>query len=112
MPSTSRALAIGNVTDPGDHLALHRVQAELEIRHHAEVAAAAAHAPEQLRILFGAGVPQLPVRGDHVDGLEVVDGHAELARATRPNPPPSVSPPTPVCDTVPRGVTSPCAMHS
>ena len=33
-------------------------------------------------------------------------------RATRPKPPPSVSPPTPVCETVPAVVTSPCAIVS
>ena len=33
-------------------------------------------------------------------------------RASRPKPPPNVRPPTPVCDTVPSGVTNPCAMVS
>ena len=56
------------------------MQAELEIRHHAEVAAAAAHAPEQLGILAGAGMPEFSVRADHIDRLEVVDGHAEATR--------------------------------
>ena len=56
------------------------MQAEFEVRDDAEVAAAAAHAPEQIRILLGAGVPKLSVGGDHVHRLEVVDRHAESAR--------------------------------
>ena len=64
----------------GDDFALHRVQPELEVRHYAEVAAATAQTPEQLRVLFGTGVAELPVGSDHIQRLEVVDGHAELAR--------------------------------
>jgi hypothetical protein len=62
MLSTSFARAIGKVTDPAIHFALHRVQAEFEIRDDAEISAAATHAPEQIRILLGAGMAKLSVR--------------------------------------------------
>ena len=56
------------------------MQPEFERGHHAEVAATAAHGPEQIRIVPGAGMAQLSVGRHDVDGLEIVDGHAEAAR--------------------------------
>jgi hypothetical protein len=58
------------------------VQAEGEAGDHAEVAAAAAHRPEQVWVLVLAGVQQTPVGGDDVHGLEVVD--AQPVRAAQP----------------------------
>jgi hypothetical protein len=62
-----------------DDFALHRMQLELELRDHAEVAAAAPRTPVELRVLLGARVHELAVRRDDVDGLDVVDRHPELA---------------------------------
>ena len=59
-----------------------RVQAEGEARDHAEVAATAAHRPEQVGVLVVAGVQQTPVGGDDVHSLEVVD--AQPVRAAQP----------------------------
>src|SRR4030095_9788609 len=56
------------------------MELELELRNHAEVAAAAARAPIELRILASAGMHDLAVGRDDVDRLQVVDRHAELAR--------------------------------
>ena len=57
-----------------------RMQRELERGHHAEVAAAAADRPEQLRFLGRRGDALAAVCGDDVGGDQVVDGHAVLAR--------------------------------
>src|SRR2546427_818233 len=54
----------------------HRMQSELERCGDAEVAAAAPDAPEQVRILFFAGVHKASVRGDEFDAEEVVTGQA------------------------------------
>ena len=56
-----------------------RVGAEEERGHDPEVAAAAPHGPEEIRVLLGAGRDQAAVREDHVDPEEVVDGQAVLA---------------------------------
>ena len=63
-----------------DHLPLHRVQAELERSHDAEIAAAAAHRPVQVLVLFGARVTELAVRVHDVDRLDVVEREAEAPR--------------------------------
>ena len=55
------------------------MQAELELGHHAEVAAAAAQAPEQLGVLALARAHRLPVGGDQVGRDQVVAGQAVLA---------------------------------
>ena len=55
------------------------MQAILERRDDAEIAAAAAHAPEQIRVLLLARLEQSAVRGDNVDGNHVVAGQAVLA---------------------------------
>jgi hypothetical protein len=51
------------------------VQAQLEGGDDAEVAAAAAQRPEQVRVLVGAGADLAPVGEDDVGGDEVVDRH-------------------------------------
>ena len=61
-----------------DHRA-DRVCLELEGGDDAEVAAGAAHGPEEILVLGGARPAQLAVRGDDVDREEVVDREAVLA---------------------------------
>ena len=55
------------------------VKTELELRDHAEVAAAAAERPEEIRVLAGAGAHDIALGGDDLGGFEVVDRHAVLA---------------------------------
>jgi hypothetical protein len=55
------------------------VQAELEVHHDAEVAAAAPNSPEELGVLVGAGGEELAVGRDDVDREELVDGEPVLA---------------------------------
>ena len=55
------------------------MQPVLERGRDAEVAAAAAQAPEQLGVLVRAGVHELPVGGHDVSGDQVVAGQADLA---------------------------------
>ncbi len=64
---------------PGEHLALDRVQAELERGDHAEVAAAAAQRPEQLGMLVRGRAHLLALGGHELDGEQVVAGQAVLA---------------------------------
>jgi hypothetical protein len=52
------------------------VELELEGGHHAEVAAAAAQRPEQVRVLRLAGGQEAAVGGDHVGRQQVVAGQA------------------------------------
>ena len=93
-------------------LRAHRVQAKVEARDHAEVAAAAAHRPEEVRVLVGAGA--------HASRPSAVTTSAALRlstvmpylRLSQPKPPPSVSPATPVVELMPTGVASPCAWAS
>jgi hypothetical protein len=54
----------------------HLVELVVERRHHAEVAAPAAHRPEEVRVLVGASGSQLTVRGHDVDGEHVVAAQA------------------------------------
>jgi hypothetical protein len=63
----------------GHDLRADRMQSELEVGHDAEVPTAAAHAPEQIRVLVLAGLHELAVGGDDVDGDEVVDAEPVLA---------------------------------
>ena len=66
----------------GDHPAVHRghrVSLVLETGGDAEVAAAAAQGPEQVRVVLGAGHDDLAVGGDDLDRQQVVDGEAVLA---------------------------------
>ena len=66
---------VGQVIEdgPGDDGA-DIVAPELERRHRAEVAAAAAQRPEQVRVLVLAGGDERAVGQDHVGGQQVVDG--------------------------------------
>ena len=56
-----------------------RVEPELERGRHAEVAAAAADRPEEVRVRRGVHAERLAVGGDDVGGEERIDRHAELA---------------------------------
>ncbi len=56
------------------------MKTELQPRDDAEVAAAAAERPEQVRVLLGVDAQELAVRRDDLGGEQVVDGHAVLAR--------------------------------
>ena len=56
------------------------MQAEFKPGDDAEVAAAAAHRPEQVGVLFRARVAELAVRGHDVHGLHVVEREAEASR--------------------------------
>ena len=55
------------------------MQLEIERGGDAEIAAAAAQAPEELLVLLRAGGQEFSVRRDHVDGAHVVAGEAEAA---------------------------------
>jgi hypothetical protein len=71
-----------NLARPGGRVEHHagqdgradQMQAILERRHHAEVAAAAAETPEEVGMLIGAGTQELPVSSDHVGREQVVYG--------------------------------------
>ena len=62
---------------PGEDRA-HRVRPELEGRHDAEVAAAAAQCPEQVRVLLGAGGEEATVGGHDVGRDQVVAGRDRI----------------------------------
>ena len=64
---------------PGEHDRPDRVQAVLERGDDAEVAAAAADAPEQIGVVVLAGGDELALRSHDVHGEEVVDRRAVLA---------------------------------
>ena len=79
MPSsTSSDCSIGQNVGPG-HDRPDRVRPEEERRHDAEVAAAAADRPVEIRVLVRAGAHLLAVGRDDVGGEEVVDRQAVLA---------------------------------
>ena len=59
---------------------LDRAEPELEGRHDAEVAAAAADRPEQVGVVLLAGDVEGAVAGDHVRGQQVVEREAEPPR--------------------------------
>ena len=56
------------------------MQAELEVRHDAEIAAAAADGPEQVGVLVGGSAYSLAAGSDDVRRDEIVDGQSVLAR--------------------------------
>ena len=56
------------------------MKSEREARDDAEIAAAAAHRPEEILVLGATGSADLAVRGDDLDGFEIVDRPAESAR--------------------------------
>lgn len=64
---------------PSQHHRSDLDQLEFEGRDDAEVATAAAHAPEEVGVLDRAGPNLLAIRGDQLDGPQVVDRQAELA---------------------------------
>ena len=66
-----------SVEGPGE-----RVQLELEARCDAEVRACAAEAPEQLRLVVGAGPYDASIRGHELDGAKAVDRQPELPLET------------------------------
>src|SRR4051812_2816160 len=79
-PTAAVAKALGDARpvvreSAADH-AVERMEAELQSRRHAEVAASAAEAPEQLGVLVG--VVDRPVRGDDLRADEVVARQAVL----------------------------------
>ena len=81
-----------------------RVQPVLERGDDAEVAAAAAQRPEQVRRSRRRWrATQLAVGGDDVGRQQVVAGQAVACAASQPMPPPSVSPAMPVVETTPAG---------
>ena len=85
---------------------LERVQAEIQSRHHAEVAASAAKPPEEICVLVGAHVNHDSIRCDNLCSNNVVTGKAVL-RSQVAEASAKVSPATPVEPTTPPGVTRP-----
>ena len=71
----------------GQHLGPDLVQPELEGGDHAEVAAPSPQGPEEARVLVGTGPDQPSGRGHDIGRLQVVDGHAVLAREVAVSPP-------------------------
>ena len=63
----------------GEDLGTDGVELELELGDDAEVPPGPADAPEQVAVLLGAGLDQLPVGGDQVHRQQLVDGQAVLA---------------------------------
>src|SRR5215471_464441 len=59
----------------GDH-GPHRMQLKFEGGGHTEVAAAAADGPEEIGLIFFARTHYLALRGDELDGPEVIEGEA------------------------------------
>ena len=64
--------------DPAEDL-VDRLEPELEPRGDAEVAAASAQGPEQVRVALRVDVPDLAVGRDHLGGQQLVDRQAVLA---------------------------------
>ena len=69
----------GREHDGAAHEPVHGMEAGREPRGDAEVAAAAAEAPEEVRLTLGVHRDDVAVRGDHLDCDEGVDGQAVLA---------------------------------
>src|SRR6516162_4812045 len=63
----------------GHHLWAEWLQGKLEGRDDAEIAAAAAQRPKQVRVVFLARSDLPTIGGDDVGELEIVDGQTELA---------------------------------
>jgi hypothetical protein len=79
-----------------------RVESVPEPRDDAEVAAAAAHGPEQVRSRLLIGGEVLAVGGHDLDAREGVDREPSF-RLNQPTPPPRVMPPTPTVGLSPNG---------
>ena len=94
---------------PGQHDRADAVGTKLERGDDAEVAAAAAKRPEQIRVLVGARTHRRAVGEHDLGGQQRVDRSSPWWRMSQPIPPPSVSPPTPVWETWPAGTARPCA---
>ena len=78
-PQRFPALVQGPEKQPELHDRVDLVQGELEGGDHAEVAAAAADGPEQVRVLTGRGPPHPAVGGDHLGRDQVVDAEPVFA---------------------------------
>jgi hypothetical protein len=80
-PTLHHLSGVGRAIDRRDehHRRADGVNLELERGDHAEVAAAAADAPEKLGIFILAGGAQHTVGGDDIDRDDVVEAQAELA---------------------------------
>jgi hypothetical protein len=71
-------LSPGKHDEPGQQ-ALERMQPDPDRGHHAEVAAAAAKGPEQLRLMRSVCGDQPSIGEDELGGEQVVQGEAEAA---------------------------------
>ena len=67
-----------------------RQQLELDRGDDAQQTLAAPKRPEQVGVLGGGGPAQLPVAGDHLEGVHPVGGKTRRSRASGPMPPPVV----------------------
>jgi hypothetical protein len=85
-----------------------RLEPELERRRDAEVPARAAEAPEELGLLRFGRADEAAICRDELDGARLSIVSPKL-RCSRPTPPPSVSPATPVWPMTPIGQTRPWA---
>src|SRR5689334_10425529 len=72
-------LAEGKHHQAGKNLRTDRKKLEFKLCHHAKIAAAATDCPKEIFVLGCARPYFLTVHRNHVDGDEVVDGHAILA---------------------------------
>ena len=88
------------------------VQLEFERCRHTEVAAAAAQAPEQVRVISVAGDDEFPIGADEVRRRSGCRMPSPCLPINQPRPPPRVKPETPVFDTVPPVVARPNACVS
>ena len=86
-----------------------RMQPKFERRHDAEVAAAAAQRPEELRVLALARAHELARTRSRARPPIRLSQARPHERSSQPEPPPSVSPATPVVETRPPVVASPCS---
>ena len=86
-----------------------RVRLERELGDDAEVAAAAAQRPEQLRVLVGARGDLLARRPARPRPRAGCRSSGRTRGSDGRSPPPSVSPPTPVVEMTPHGTASPCS---
>ncbi len=80
--TTLRASENGNRIVPAMTSGPNGCKPVLELRHHTEVSAAAAHGPVEVGVLVRVGVQKLAVGGDDVDREQVVAGVAEFASET------------------------------
>src|SRR5689334_14715228 len=72
-------LAEGKHHQAGKNLRTDRKKLEFKLCHHAKIAASATDCPEKIRIFVLTCSYLLAIGRNHVDGDEVVDGHAILA---------------------------------